>query len=171
MPRQPSAIILGSSRRKGETGQIVDQFCSMYPMPVYDLNDYNISYFDYEYRNREDDYLPLMTKLLNEHDTFIFATPVYWYSMSAVMKAFFDRFSDLLKFEKPTGRLLRTKSMAVISCGYDRELKPGFYMPFIESARYLGMEYLGDVHCWMREEEQVPEEITERLREFGELFS
>jgi multimeric flavodoxin WrbA len=170
MPESSTAIILGSSRRNGETGKIVDYFVQHHPMPIYDLNDYKISYFDYSYRNREDDYLPLMTKLLNEHDTFIFATPVYWYSMSAVMKTFFDRFSDLLKFEKPTGRQLRTKSMAVISCGYDRELKPGFYMPFIESASYLGIQYLGDVHCWMREEEVISGEVAERLKTFGKLF-
>lgn len=87
------------------------------------------------------------------------------------MKIFFDRFSDLLKFEKPIGRLLRNKSMSAISCGYDRELKPGFHMPFVESARYLGMRYIGDVHCWAREEERISEAVAERLKKFGKLVS
>jgi multimeric flavodoxin WrbA len=46
-------------------------------------------------------------------------TPVYWYTMSGIMKVFFDRFSDLLRIEKDLGRKLRGKSMAVISCGAD----------------------------------------------------
>ena len=36
--------------------------------------------------------------------TIIFVTPVYWYAMSGRMKVFFDRWTDLLKIDKDTGR-------------------------------------------------------------------
>ena len=57
--------------------------------------------------------------------------------------------------------------MAVISCASDQELKPGFHMPFIESAHYLGMQYIGDVHAWI-ENDQVPKIVKERLEAFSQ---
>lgn len=62
------------------------------------------------------------------------------------MKFFFDRISDLLRNEEIViGRKFRGKNMAVISCNGE-DLVGGFYMPFKESANYLGMNYLGNVH-------------------------
>ena len=83
---------------------------------------------------------------LEKYDTIVFATPVYWYSMSAIMKVFFDRFSDLIKIEKETGRKFRGKSMFVISNSYDEQLDYDFCMPFRLTANYLGINYLGDKH-------------------------
>jgi hypothetical protein len=71
--------------------------------------------------------------------------------MSAVMKTFFDRISDLLKIRKDLGRKLRGKSMALVSCSGDNDLVNGFEMPFVESAAYLGMRYLGAYHSWLEE--------------------
>lgn len=69
--------------------------------------------------------------------------------MSGHMKVFFDRLSDLLLIHKDLGRQLRAKQMAVVSCGSDDDLKEGFYMPFKESAAYLGMTYRGNIHGWI----------------------
>lgn len=60
--------------------------------------------------------------------------------------------------------------MAVLSCGSDNELKNGFHMPFIESANYLGMKYVGDVHCWI-EKGVITEEVRQRLNKFVKLIS
>ena len=100
-------IILGSARKNGNTTKIVDEIAKESGIDVIDLNDYNISHYDYESKNREDDFLPLIRRILEEYDTLIFATPVYWYNMSGIMKVFFDRFSDLIRIEKETGRKLR----------------------------------------------------------------
>jgi len=81
------------------------------------------------------------------------------------MKTFFDRISDCLKIEKETGRKLRGMKMAVISCGSDKILKKGFHMPFIESAKYLGMNYITDVHCWI-ENEFIPDIVKIELDKF-----
>ena len=37
----------------------------------------------------------------------------------------------------------------MISVSNANDLKSGFEMPFVESASYLGMNYLGDVHLWI----------------------
>lgn len=144
-----AAIILGSSRSQGDTYAVASYIAEKLQIPIIDLLQKNFSDFDYEFKNSEDDFLPLIEDLIANYDTFILATPVYWYTMSALMKRFLDRFSDLLKIHKETGRKLRGKNMAIISCGSDQILKDGFYMPFIETSKYLGMNYVGDIHTWI----------------------
>lgn len=144
MPRK--VIISGSARKNGDTQKVVDQMLSHTECDVIDLNDYEISYYDYDHKNKDDDYISLMSKVIANYDVLIFATPVYWYSMSAVMKTFLDRFTDLLTIEKDLGRKLRCKAMAVISCSNGNNLGDHFWLPFSESANYLGMTYLGNVH-------------------------
>ena len=56
-----------------------------------------------------------MKTIISKYDTIIFATPVYWYSMSGILKVFIDRITDLLTIEKELGRKLRGKKMAVVS--------------------------------------------------------
>lgn len=56
--------------------------------------------------------------------------------------------SDLLHHKKELGRQLRGKKMAMISNSGENDRRIGFEMPFVESAKYLGMEYLGDTHAW-----------------------
>ena len=56
--------------------------------------------------------------------------------------------SDLLHYKKELGRQLRGKNMAMISNSGEDDLKDGFTMPFKESSKYLGMNYLGDIHTW-----------------------
>ena len=112
-------IILGSSRKNGNTTRIADEISKETGIDIINLSDYNISYYDYESKNREDDFFPLIKGIIEKYDTLIFATPIYWYNMSGIMKVFFDRFSDLIRIEKETGR---------------------------KSADYLGMEYLGHAH-------------------------
>lgn len=139
-------IILGSSRKNGDTRKAVDELIKITNWDLIDLNDYKIGYYDYEHKNLDDDYLPLMRKIIANYDVLIFATPVYWYAMSGIMKVFFDRITDLLDNEKDLGRKLRGKSMAAISCSVGDNLGENFWLPFSESARYLGMNYLGNIH-------------------------
>lgn len=139
-------IIIGSSRGKGNTTRIADEIAQKFGIDIINLSDYDISHYDYESKNINDDFLPLIRRIVEDYDTLIFATPVYWYSMSGVMKVFFDRFSDLLRIEKDTGRKLRGKQCAVISNSHDHEIEADFYLPFKRMADYLGITYLGDKH-------------------------
>jgi len=158
-------IILGSANSNGETRKIVSFLSDKTSYPIIDLKTKNISEFNYEFKNRNDDFHPLINEIVQEYELIIFATPVYWYSMSGILKIFFDRISDCLKIEKDTGRKLRGMSIAVVSCGSDRELKNGFHMPFIETAKYLGMNYTADVHCWI-ENSVIPILVKKKLDKF-----
>lgn len=109
-------------------------------------------------------FLPLMQKIIANYDTFIFATPVYWYSMSGIMKVFWDRMTDLITIEKDLGRQLRGKNMAVLSCSNGNNLGENFWLPFTESADYLGMHYLGNLHTYEGQDD------TKVIAEFATLF-
>lgn len=139
-------IIVGSARTNGNTTKIASNYAKKNNLEVVNLSDYNISYYDYESKNLNDDFLPLIKSIIEKYDTLIFATPVYWYNMSGIMKVFFDRFSDLIRIEKDLGRKLRGKNMFVISNSHDDKIDKSFYIPFQKSAHYLGMNYIGDKH-------------------------
>ena len=70
-------VILGSSRKDGDTKKIVDRLIGISDWDVIDLNDYKIGYYDYEHTNLDDDYLSLMQGIVKNYDVLIFATPVY----------------------------------------------------------------------------------------------
>lgn len=158
-------IILGSSNSFGETRKLADYVSYKSKFPILDLKTKNIGEYDYEYKNKNDDYILLIQEIVMSYQLMVFATPVYWYNMSGILKTFIDRFSDLLRVEKDTGRKLRGMEMAVISCGSDKELKPGYHMPFKESAKYLGMHYIADVHGWI-DNNEIPEEVKLNLDNF-----
>ncbi len=161
-----TVIIQGSSRSNGNTNKIINYITTIKDYDVIDLYDKKIGHFDYNFSNKNDDFLPLIKEVIETYDTIIFATPVYWYSMSGVLKVFFDRFSDLLHFKKELGRKLRGKNMAMLSCGSGPELKKEFSMPFIASADYLGMKYLGDIHTWLDNENVISNEVKTSIQKF-----
>ena len=148
-------IILGSSRKDGETFNIINEVIRNSNWDLVDLNNYKISYYDYEHKNVEDDFLPLMNDLVNKYETFIFATPVYWYSMSGIMKVFFDRLTDLLEIDKKLGRKLAGKNMGVISSSIGHHLGETFWLPFSKTANYFDMEYVGNIHTISGQDNRV----------------
>ncbi len=158
-------ILQGSSKSNGNTNKIALFVKERTGFDIIDLKSKNIGPFDYDFKNKSDDFLPTIKEIVENYDTLIFATPVYWYAMSGIMKNFMDRITDCIKVEKETGRKLRGKKMGMISCGSGSELKKGFTMPFIESANYLGMHYLGDIHTWI-EDESISKQLQNDIHVF-----
>ena len=154
-----TAILLGTSRQHGNTHQLIKLYLKYRDADVFNLIDYSISIYDYEHNNKEDDFLRL-TKQLLKYDHIIFATPVYWYSMSASMKIFFDRLSDLLTIEKKLGRQLRDKSCSVLATGVDKTPPDCFEQPFILTAKYLGMNYRNMLYCKCNDNFNVSEHLN-----------
>lgn len=160
-------IILGSSRSKGNTYRVLQHLHQELDFDFLDLRDKDIGHFDYEFNNKDDDFLPIIKMIADNYDLILFATPVYWYSMSGILKTFFDRISDCLKTEKITGRKLRGKTMASLSCGTEPTPVEGFKVPFELSADYLGMKYLGHLHTWAGDDEAVTKEEVEKIKKFA----
>ena len=162
--------INGSSRKGGHTTSIAKLLKGKSQYDIIHLSDYNIGYFEYDHSNKEDDFMPLMDELL-EFDTWILLTPIYWYSMSARMKTFFDRLSDLLKWEKELGHKIKGSKWYALSCGSDKEEVPGFFEPFKLSAEYLGARYMGDIHVWKDNRQPLEELVIQRLEKFATAIS
>lgn len=145
-------IIQASSRSDGNTHTIVNQLREHIDCDLIDLATKNIHQYTYDHQHQADDFMPIIHQIV-EYDLIIFATPVYWYTMSGVLKAFFDRISDCLQIEKELGRKLRGKQMAAVCCSSDDTIIEGYFVPFKKSAEYLGMDYLGDLHTWIADKE------------------
>ena len=158
-------IIQGSARPNGDTNTITNYMALKGNFDVVDLYSKNIGHYHYEYKNADDDFNSVITNIIENYDTIIFATPVYWYTMSGHMKVFFDRLSDLIRINKDLGRKLRGKNMVMISCSNANDLVDNFNMPFVESAKYLGMKYLGDLHTWV-EDNKIPNDVKSNIDSF-----
>ena len=130
-PVRTTIALFASSRRHGNTGRLMDQVAS-----------------DYEYRNRGDDFETLIGRVLG-FEQIVFASPVYWYSMSLPMKVFIDRISDLLDLEDllEQGRRLRGKTAFVVRTSICEAAAPEFVGTFSETFGYLGMCFGGVLHA------------------------
>jgi len=141
--RQTPIILFGSSRSDGDTRLAIDMalknICNT--IPVLDLSAYKIKEFSYEY-NQDDDFQDIIQTIL-KYDTIILATPIYWYSVSAKMKCFIDRLSDLLVRDNVSAEALKNKKLAVIASYKNHpEGMRGFEKPLMNTANYLEMIYL-----------------------------
>jgi len=56
--------LFASSRRHGNTGKFVDRIATNLKFEVVDLSEVRMSAYDYEHRNRNDDFEPLMKRVL-----------------------------------------------------------------------------------------------------------
>lgn len=146
-------IIQGSSNPKGNTYTITNFISKQLNADILDLTTLDISPFDYQFNNQNDDFNKTAHNLLDSYDLIIFSTPVYWYTMSGIMKNFFDRFTGGLLKDNALGRKFEHKKMATIACGSSSEPIEGFFIPFVKSAEYLKMNYLGNTHLWIGAED------------------
>jgi multimeric flavodoxin WrbA len=139
--------LFSSSRRNGNTGQFMDRIASELAVEVVDLANLRLSSYDYDHRNRDDGFEPLMERVLS-HEQVIFATPIYWYAVSPAMKIFLDRISDFLELPDllPKGRQLRGKNAFIVCTSIGDEPSPAFMAAFRETFEYLGMNFGGVAH-------------------------
>ena len=140
-------ILFASSRREGNTGALADAIAEGLQADVVDLSVLHISTYDYAHRNRDDDFEPLMARVL-DCDPIIFATPIYWYSCAPPMKVFLDRITDYLDLPEllDDGRRLRGKRAYVVCTSVREEPSPHFIGAFQDTFEYLGMLFSGVLH-------------------------
>lgn len=144
--------LFSSSRRNGNTGKFVDRIATNLNIEVVDLASIRMSAFDYEHRNRNDDFESLMKRVL-EFDQLLFATPVYWYAVAPSMKVFLDRISDFLELPDllNEGRRLRGKRAYVVCTSIYDEPPASFMNAFRDTFNYLGIHFGGVAHANCRD--------------------
>lgn len=144
--------LFASARRHGNTGQFMDRIAAALGIEVVDLSALRLAQYDYEHRNRGDDFEPLMQRVL-EFDQIIFASPVYWYAASPPMKVFLDRISDYLDLPElvDQGRRLRGKTGWVVCTSIYDEVPASFLGSFRDTFEYLGLRFGGVGHANCRD--------------------
>lgn len=146
-------LLQSSARPQGDTYHVAQRLAKELNADHLDLLNYKIYPFNYEQvYPPDDDFLRLIETEILPRDQIIFASPVYWYSMSGPLKIFFDRISDLLESRKELGRQLRGKRMSVLSVSNDEVVNDSFFDAFRLSAAYLGMDFGPVWHGWVEED-------------------
>lgn len=165
-----SSIIVfhASSRHQGNTTTIANYLSKQLSATAIDLSDHEIAPFSYEdHYPATDDFMGLIKQTIDA-DQWVWITPVYWYTMSAQMKTFLDRFSDLLRYHQEFLPALTGKHLWTIAVGSDSEAVPHFFTPFRLSAEYLAMDYGGDLHTWLGRTPAMKPEVQILLDQFVE---
>ena len=163
-----AALVIGTSRPDGNTWGVLRAANERLGLPIFNLSDLRISYFDYNYQNLNDDFIPTIEKLI-KFDVIGLVSPVYWYTVSAQMKTFLDRFSDLLGPRKDLGRQLRGKQTFLLATGNTEGTLPDCMDQTIrQTAGYLGMKYTGSHYARIVEDLVFTQEIVDQARRFLE---
>lgn len=138
--------LFASSRPDGNTRRALRQVIGGHQVPVIDLAAARLSPYDYQHRNLDDDFVVIVRQMVAA-DLLLFATPVYWYTMSSPMKVFFDRFSDLLNVHKDLRAGLRGRECYLLGSGASETPPDSFVTPITQTCTYLGMQFRA-WHYW-----------------------
>jgi multimeric flavodoxin WrbA len=139
-------VIHGSTRPNGNTEYLTYQAVPKESGTHIYLRDYALQPIT-DYRHTEEGFPPCeddherIIDLMLAHDTILFSTPIYWYSMSGIMKTFIDRFSQILRaphyshFRKE----LKKKEVYLIAVGGDQPHIKG--LPLVQQMNYICQFY------------------------------
>lgn len=141
------AVIYGGSRPEGNSETLTNQVIQGLQAEKVYLRDYQIQsiidgrHAEEGFHDVADDYNSIIDRIL-PHDILIFSTPIYWYSMSGVMKNFIDRWSQTMRdanypdFKKQ----LAQKKAYVIAVGGDDPYVKG--LPMIQQFQHI-FDFMG----------------------------
>ena len=146
------AVIDGGTRPNGNTAILTDQVIEGLSVAKILLRDYTVfpiidmRHDSGGFKKREDDYHTIIDQIL-PHKILIFSTPIYWYSMSGLMKNFVDRWSHSLRdSDYPDFKAqMAKKTVYVIAVGGDNPHVKG--LPMIQQFQhifdFMGIEFGG----------------------------
>ncbi|MBX0288873.1 NAD(P)H-dependent oxidoreductase [Hymenobacter sp. HSC-4F20] len=164
-------VILGSARSDGNTRRLVSQVLTEVPHQLLDLQKLPVAAYRYTQDYAPDDAFLSIVEQMQRHSVLVFATPVYWYSMSGILKDFFDRLTDLTEEpHKRLGRGLSGKHVFLLAVGSDPELPEGFEVPFRRTAEYFKMTFEGVLYQSLKQPFPVEEaqQLVQKINSAGQ---
>ncbi|MEK4628587.1 flavodoxin family protein [Solibacillus sp. FSL R7-0682] len=134
-------VFIGSSRKDGNSELLANlvvqgiEHEKVYLKDLHILPIEDLRHTKNGFQVFNDDYDQLI-EMLEKSDVVIFATPIYWYSMSGLMKNMIDRFSQAIRDERyPTFKEhLKTIQTIVVAVGGDEPRIKG--LPLIQQFQY-----------------------------------
>ena len=157
----PCIALNGSSRPHGNTKKLLNKIAYtlgesyVSGMPIVDLCTLNMTPYDYQGRNQSDDFFPLMERCTGGYSNIIIGTPIYWYTVSAYIKIFLDRLTDLLAMRPDLKKALEGKKISVIASFAGRNADVMAMVErhindiFFHLCGYLNMHYKGSYFAHM----------------------
>ena len=141
------AIIYGGSRPNGNTEELTKLATQGLVVEEIYLKEYLIEpitdkrHADAGFPEVNDDYNSIIDRIL-PHDILIFSTPIYWYSMTGIMKNFIDRWSQTLRDTKYPDfkKQMSQKRAYVIAVGGDNPYIKG--LPMIQQFQHI-FDFIG----------------------------
>ena len=134
-------VLNGSSREQGNTEWLTHTVLRDLPHTVIHLREKHIQQINDKRHTAEgfqpvdDDFDEVITQVLH-HDLLIFATPLYWYGMSGIMKNFVDRWSQALRDSRYQFKtdMARKEAYLVIVGGDNPRIKA---LPLVQQFQYI----------------------------------
>lgn len=159
-------IIYCSYRKNGNTNKLLEYIQSIKKdcLTIH-LRDYNIEYFNYENQYQSSDFLSIVEKMIL-HDRVVFISPVYWYTISGEMKIFIDRFSDLLRAHKSTGKKLKGKNIYLLTQGFFSKKDPVLADFMKKTCIYMGMHFKKYEHIGIKDDGLLKNNMKEKIKKF-----
>lgn len=136
--------LYGSTRRQGNSELLGDIVVEGLNCTKVYLNEYYIQPIqDFRhdpegFKPIHDDHAKLVREILN-HETLLFATPMYWYGMPGILKNFIDRWSTYYTDMTFKDRMSEKEAIVVLTGGDDPQIK-GF--PLIQQFYWI-FEFMG----------------------------
>lgn len=157
-------VIYGSSRKNGNSELLANTALNGIRYDEIYLADLHINQIVDQRHEKdgftvmEDDFDQIIRQLL-QTDILILATPIYWYSMSGMMKNMVDRLSQAIRDKRYPSFAESIKSIQVIvlAVGGDKPRQKG--LPMIQQFQYI-FDFLQMAFChWILAEGNRPEEV------------
>ncbi|MCM2535794.1 flavodoxin family protein [Neobacillus pocheonensis] len=158
------AVIYGGTRQNGNTELLTEQVVQGIVTEKIYLRDHTIlpiedmRHSQDGFQERNDDYNSILDRIM-PHNILLFATPIYWYSMSGTMKNFIDRWSQTLRDPKYPDfkNKMASKKAFVIAVGGDDPTIKG--LPMIQQFKHI-FDFMGtDFEGYILGKGNKPEDI------------
>jgi len=131
-----------------------------------------------EFCSLQDDMIALYPKII-EADAIVYATPIYWFTVSAQLKLFMDRCYALMAPHHEEGDASPLAGKAIVLCttyGDDDPLCSGVVNArgtFIDFCAYVGADLVEVLHATAQEPGEIRQdkELIEQARTVGEALA
>ncbi|WP_042348526.1 flavodoxin family protein [Bacillus massiliigorillae] len=163
------AVLYGGSRPNGNTEILTKKAIQGLVVEEIYLKDYLIEpiidkrHAEEGFPEINDDYDSIIDRIL-QHDILIFSTPIYWYSMTGIMKNFIDRWSQTLRDTKYPDfkKQMSQKRAYVIAVGGDEPYMKG--LPLIQQFQHI-FDFIGiNFNGYIIGEGNKPNEIVKDMK-------
>jgi multimeric flavodoxin WrbA len=141
-----TVIVYSSARARGNTGTAVYKMAKDLEADVIYLDD--VQFDDYSYEHRYQDQFNELLKRIIGYEHVVIASPVYWYAVTAKMKAFFDRITDFMDDDelKPYLRQWRGKRFSILLTSNSATAPHCLLEMLTNTMTYLGLSHHTTTH-------------------------